>query len=225
MIASMQKKALETIYRTHHERGGRYGYLFCQGARGEYLKKWIGQGKKVLDLGCRDGMLTAYYAARNDVLGVDIDQQALILAQTRLGIATKWLDLNAEWPFAPHSFDVIVACEIMEHLFFCDRFISQVIHTLKPGGQFIGSVPNAFRMRNRLKFLFGKPYENDPTHVRQFSYFALQTLLCQQFDAVQIIPLQGKILPCLPVAPFLPHFLNRLFAKDLLWIALTKTET
>lgn len=219
-VSLQQKDSLEAIYRAHHERGKRYGYLFCHGKRGPYLHQWIGEGKRVLDLGCRDGMLTAFYAKGNEVLGVDIDAKALEIAKDRLGIETLWLDLNAEWPFAPASFDVIVACEILEHLFFIDSFVEKVAVSLKPGGQFIGSVPNAFRMRNRMKFLFGKEYESDPTHVRQFSEKKLRSLLLKTFETAEIIPIQGKILPFLKVSPAMPFFLNRLFAKDLLWRAI-----
>ena len=104
-----QKKHLTEIYSRHHERGGRYGYLFCHGARGPYLKKWIGTGKRVLDLGCRDGQLTQFFAEGNTVIGADIDPHALDQIRKRLKIETHWLDLNTEWPFEPESFDVIVA--------------------------------------------------------------------------------------------------------------------
>lgn len=211
------KNDLESIYRRHHDRGSRYGYLFCHGSRGLYLEKWIGQGKKVLDLGCRDGMLTAFYAKGNQVIGADIDRKALELIEKKLNIETCWVDLNVEWPFAENSFDVIVACEIIEHLFFLDSFLDKVKSSLKPGGLFIGSVPNAFRMRNRMKFLFGNEYENDPTHVRQFSYRGLEKTLLTRFHQVEIVPIQGKILPFLSVSPQLPASLNRLFARDFLW--------
>lgn len=211
------KQDLETIYRAHHERGRRYGYLYCHGSRGRYLKEWIGRGKRVLDLGCRDGMLTAYYTKGNRVVGADIDRKALDLARKKLEIETCWVDLNVEWPFAPQSFDVIVSCELIEHLFFLDPFLQRVKETLKPGGLFIGSVPNAFRMRNRWKFLFGNEYEKDPTHVRQFSYESLLRTLQTRFLRPEIIPLQGKVLPFLPVAPWMPHPIRRLFARDLLW--------
>jgi len=215
----MLKTDLEKVYRGHHERGKRYGYLYCHGERGPYIRNWIGQGKKVLDLGCRDGMLTSFFAPGNEVIGADIDQKALGLIREKLGIETKWLDLNAEWPFEPNSFDAIVACEIVEHIFFLEPFLEKISATLKKGGLFIGSVPNAFRLRNRFKFLFGKEYENDPTHVRQFSYHKLEQVLKNRFSEVEIHPIQGKVLPFVPLSPLLPKPLTRLFGKDLLWRA------
>jgi len=211
------KQDLETIYRNHHEQGSRYGYLYCHGSRGPILKEWIGHGKSVLDLGCRDGMLTSFYAKGNRVVGADIDRKALDLIRKKLSLETHWIDLNTEWPFAPHSFDVIVACELIEHLFYLDPFLQKVKETLKPGGLFIGSVPNAFRMRNRWKFLLGREYETDPTHVRGFSCQSLHKTLSTRFRRIEIVPLQGKVLPFVPVAPWLPFPVQRLFARDLLW--------
>jgi 2-polyprenyl-3-methyl-5-hydroxy-6-metoxy-1,4-benzoquinol methylase len=213
------KEQIEEMYRLHHERGRRYGYLFCHGERGPYLARWIGKGKRVLDLGCRDGMLTQVFARGNQVLGVDIDRKALELIRGHLGIETLWADLNQEWPFEKESFDVIVACEIMEHLFVLESFLDKVLATLKPGGLFIGSVPNAFRVRNRLKFLMGKDYETDPTHVRQFSYQKVHTLLSIRFKEAEIVPVQGRVFPFWPVSGETPKWLGALFAKDLLWCA------
>lgn len=215
----MNKIKLEAQYRKHHERGHRYGYLFCHGKRGTYLQRWIGSGKRVLDLGCRDGMLTRFYSKENTVLGVDIDRKALELARNHLGIETMWLDLNSQWPFNNETFDAIVACEIIEHLYVLDDFLSHVHDTLSSNGVFIGSVPNAFRIRNRLKFLFGQEFESDPTHVRMFSYQRLSEILSKQFSKVEIVPIQGKILPFWAVSHTSPKYLNRLFAKDLLWRA------
>lgn len=218
------KRNLEEIYKKHHIRGKRYGYLYCGGARGPYLKNWIGTGKTVVDLGCRDGELTKYYCEGNTVLGVDIDRHALDLAKEKLGIETLWLNLNEEFIEGEGEYDVIVACEVMEHLFFTQKFLNNVANALKSGGIFVGSVPNAFRIKNRIKFLFGEEFEKDPTHVHMFSYDKLYDLLSQHFTDIEIIPLEGKIFPFLKVSPYTPKVLNRLFGRDLLWKAVKKQE-
>ena len=207
------------MYRKHHKKGRRYGYLYCHGNRIPFLKKWIGMGKKVLDLGCRDGMLTQGFLEGNEVVGVDVDRYALSLCKEKWGIETAWLDLNVEWPWAQETFDCIVACEIVEHLFFLHPFLENVKKTLKPGGLFIGSVPNAFRLKNRWKFLFGNEYETDPTHVRQFSYDKLKEVLQSYFSHVEIVPIEGKIPPFFGVSETSPKWIQKLFSKDLLWKA------
>lgn len=214
------KESLEHIYRKHHIQGKRYGYLYSHGARGPYLKNWIGKGKKILDLGCRDGTLTRFFAEGNDVIGVDIDRYALEIAQEKLKIKTLWMDLNQEFISASGEFDVVVACEVMEHIFFTEPFLENIFRVLKPGGIFIGSVPNAFRLKNRIKFLFGKEFETDATHVHMYSHDSLSRLLKRRFSHPEIIAIQGKILPFLSVSSYTPRKLNYLFGRDLLW----KTE-
>jgi len=213
------KTKLADLYSNHHQSRGRYGYLFCHGKRAPYLKEWIGTEKKVLDIGCRDGELTKYYAEGNTITGVDIDPKALEIIKEKLNIETLWLDVNSEWPFTESSYDHIVACEILEHLFYSRSFLEKVAKTLKDGGSFLGSVPNAFRMRNRMKFLWGNEFETDPTHVHMFSHITLKALLSEFFEDVEIVPVQGKILPFLPVSDKTPLKLNRLFSRDLLWKA------
>lgn len=214
-----QKQLLSQVYARHHEKGGRYGYLFCHGTRGPYLKKWIGTGKRVLDLGCRDGELTEFFSQGNTVIGADIDPQALDRIRARLGIEVFWLDLNTEWPFEDETFDAIVSCEILEHLFSLPPILNRIEKSLKKGGLFIGSVPNSFRVRNRWKFLFGEEFDKDPTHVRLFSYSKVERMLSCHFKEIEIVPIQGKIVPFVPVHPRLPNIFTRLFAKDLLWKA------
>ncbi len=213
------KEQLAQFYSQHHQEKNRYGYLFCDGERGPFLKNWIGTEKKVLDLGCRDGMLTKFFVEGNEVTGVDIDTKALESIKETLSIETHWVDLNAEWPFPPNTFDSIVACEILEHVFFVEPLLENISKSLKKGGQFIGSVPNAFRMRNRWKFLFGEEFDTDPTHVRLFSYAKLDKLLASHFQEIEIIPIQGKIAPFLSVHSSMPKSITSLFAKDLLWLA------
>jgi len=42
--------------------------------RAEIFSKWLGKGKKILELGCRDGSLTKLFAEGNKITGVDIDK-------------------------------------------------------------------------------------------------------------------------------------------------------
>jgi len=213
------KIQLEDVYRKHHERGKRYGYLFCHGKRGPFIKRWIGTGKKVIDFGCRDGELTKFYCEGNDVLGVDIDRKALELIQEKHGVRTEWRNLNEEFPEGSEVYDSAVACEILEHIYQENRFIENVANLLKPNGIFIGSVPNAFRLKNRFKFLFGKEFDTDPTHVHIFSVSSLRQKLLKHFKEVEIVPIGGKILPFWSVTESSPRQLNALFGKDLLWKA------
>src|SRR3989344_741193 len=103
------KESLEEIYTTHHRNHRGESFLLQGDVRGAFLAETIGTGKKVLDIGCRDGALTGYYAKGNEVLGLDIDREALARAEARLHIKTKHTDLHGDWKVPANSFDVVVA--------------------------------------------------------------------------------------------------------------------
>ncbi|MGH3049932.1 MAG: class I SAM-dependent methyltransferase, partial [Gaiellaceae bacterium] len=144
-----------------------------------------GPGLRVLDLGCRTGALTQYYAPGNEVVGVDVDQDALERARERLGIETHHADAEDSLPFGDASFDVVVMGEVLEHLADPAAAVVNVLRVLRPGGRFVGSVPNGFRLKNRLRFLRGTPPDLDPTHLQLFSPAKLRALLAG-FEEVRI---------------------------------------
>src|ERR671931_326961 len=159
---------LEAKYAAYHAEAGRYGFSYRLEERGPALATWVGRGRRVLDLGCRDGSLTRYYATDNTVTGVDIDRAALARARETLGIETVWLNLNSEGlPFAPATFDIVVAGEVLEHVLAPEDVVVEARRVLVSGGRFVGSVPNSFHWRERLAFLRGRSFE-DPTHLHLF---------------------------------------------------------
>ena len=88
----------------------------------------------------------------------------------------------------------------------------------------IGSVPNAFRLRNRMKFLIGKPFETDPSHLRSYSHETLQGELTKVFENIEIHPISGHLFgggrTGIPVFSWLPFRIRALFALDLVFVGL-----
>lgn len=187
--------SLSEIYKYHHEKTKKQEFSILEKERGQLFSKWIGKGGKVLDIGCRDGTLTKYFAKENKVLGVDIDKKMLNTCKKKLGIKTKYMDLNGKWNIK-EKFDVVVAGEVLEHLYYPDVVCKKVTSVLKPGGFFIGTVPNAFNIKNRIRYLFGKikntPLE-DRTHINQFSYKWLKETLEKEFSEVYVAGLASGI--------------------------------
>ncbi|RJQ20725.1 class I SAM-dependent methyltransferase [Candidatus Woesearchaeota archaeon] len=182
---------VSSLYEKHHELLGKSDYSMLEDERGKLFASWIGTGKKVLDIGCRDGTLTRHFLSGNDVTGVDIDRQMLARAE-KLGIKTKLLDLHGTWDLP--QFDVIVAAEVLEHLYYPHDICKKIADHLKPGGLFIGSVPNAYNIKNRLRYLFGIQKNtplDDPTHINQFSYKLLRALLQKHFSSVELSGIAG----------------------------------
>lgn len=181
------------IYQEHHETGGRYGFTMSGSARGGWFRTEVEAARSrlgkpsldVLDIGCRDGTLTRQYVTGHRAVGLDIDPEAVRRAADA-GIDARVHDLNADaLAFPDGSFDVVVAGEVLEHLQWPAAVVSDIHRVLRTGGLFIGTVPNAFRLRNRLVFLLGRDFEVDPTHLHWFSPTSMRNLL-QRFIDVRI---------------------------------------
>jgi SAM-dependent methyltransferase len=196
---------IEAAYRRHHAESRADDFVFCEPQRSELFREWIGRGRRVLDLGCRTGALAGAYLEGNEVVGVDVDRDALALA-ARAGLETVWADLDEPLPFEDESFDAVVAGELLEHLRFPDRVVGEARRMLRPGGLFLGSVPNTYRLKSRLRFLLGRPPEfaDDPTHLHMFCGADVLRLLAG-FEEPELRYLAGRLTPLWP----------RLFANDI----------
>jgi len=182
---------MRDVYRHHHDTGERLGKTVAEKKRGDFLRKRIGTGKKVLDVGCRDGVLTRNFAEGNEVLGLDIDDEALRRAKEELAIETRQVDLNGDWGVADDTYDAVVAGEVIEHLYFPGLVLDKIVKTLKEDGVLLGSVPNAFSLQMRLRLLVGKKRAtplNDPTHINHFSHKEMKGLLEERFEKVTMYP-------------------------------------
>ena len=202
----MPLEQLSKRYAEHNrlERGA--GFVFAGPERAELFRRHVGSpGRRVLDLGCRDGALTRAFAEGNEVVGVDADKEALAEAQ-KLGIETRWADLDELLPFDNESFDVVVAGELLEHLRDPRQLVAEARRVLRPGGTFVASVPNAYRLKNRLRFLAGRKPEDDPTHLQMFSANDVRSLL-SGFDEPRLHFIAGRLVPV--------H--ARLFANDIVF--------
>ena len=144
-----------------------------------------GPGLRVLDLGCRTGALTQHYARGNEVVGVDVDREALKRARERLGLETIWADVEDSLPLPDGSFDAVVAGELLEHLADPARAVAEARRVLRPGGRLVGSVPNAFRLKARILFAAGRSPDGDPTHLQLFNPEKLRALL-SDFEDVRL---------------------------------------
>ena len=203
---------------------GKYDYFYGDERRKNLYVKIIGTGKRILEVGCRSGNLTQYYHSENDVIGVDVDRNALLEFEKRLGLKSRWVDIDSEeLPFNDNEFDTVVFSEVMEHLRFPQKALCEIARVLTKNGTLIGSVPNAFRLRNRWKFLLGKPFESDPSHLRSYSDKTLTEELIKVFEKIQIHPISGHLIgggsSGVPVFEWLPYPIRNLFGLDLVFEA------
>jgi len=188
MIQSLQK-----LYQSHHKIGSRLRQSLLEKVRGELLSRWIGKDKKVLDLGCRDGTLTRHFVNENQVTGADIDVDALKFAKKTYKIDTRQVDLNSILPFKDKAFDVVVMGEVLEHLPYWDITLPEVKRVLKQKGIFVGSIPLAYHIQDRIRILRGKKLlvSGDPTHVQFLSFDDFISKIEKYFKVKDIVVIQG----------------------------------
>jgi SAM-dependent methyltransferase len=194
-------------YEEHHRKRRDEGDFVFVPERIPLLVAAVGRGKRVLDLGCRSGALTRHFLDSNSVVGLDVDAAALEKAAA-LGIEPVQADVEEPLPFEDGTFDAVVAGELFEHLRFPDALVAEIRRVLRPSGVLAGSVPNAFRVQSRLRFLRGRPPEDDPTHLRMFSPDAMRQLLAG-FRDVRLDFVGGRYT----------RLHSRLFARDLVFRA------
>jgi len=184
---------LDERYREHHRTSRSSEFVFGGADRAERIAEAVGgPGRRVLDLGCRYGALTRWYLDGNDVVGMDVDREALAEAAL-LGIETHWGDVEEPFPFPDASFDVVVAGELLEHVREPGDVVGEARRVLRPGGRLVASVPNAFRFKNRVRFALGRRPETDPTHLHIFRPDDVRALL-EGWDAVELEFVVGRFV-------------------------------
>jgi SAM-dependent methyltransferase len=216
-IMNKNKKSLvQSFYESHHINGNRLRQSFLEKERGELFSSWIGADKIVLDLGGRDGTLTKYFCDKNKVTIGDIDEQSLSYAKKNYVLETQILNLNDVLPFPDNSFDVVVMAEVLEHLPYPKITLSEIKRILKIDGEFIGNLPLAYHLKDRIQILRGRRLliSGDPTHLQFLSYEDVKELLSSFFKINKIEILKGgkkksKMFP-------------KLFARNIAFICSSK---
>lgn len=187
---------------------------------------------KILDIGCAGGELARILKERgHHVLGADISAQALEVAAPHLEEGFAFDVADECWPekLLAMRFDVIVASEIIEHLFEPELFIKNLHKILAPNGRVIVTTPNFLFWKNRFRMLFGRfQYEKmgilDFGHIR---FFTLETTRQTFCDAGFQITREHHYYPNLEHRA-LGHFgryLPGFFAYQLIFQLMSKNDT
>lgn len=100
------------------------------------------QGKRVLDVGCGDGVLSVALArAGADVTGVDADPRMLTAARDRASKADATITFieGDAWqlPFADDTFDVVAAITVLCFIGDAARAANEMARVLRPGGRLV----------------------------------------------------------------------------------------
>lgn len=99
-------------------------------------------GKRVLDLGCGGGFMAEALAARGAVVtGIDPVEGAIDAARRHAEAGGTDIDYHVasgeNLPFDPHTFDIVVCVDVLEHVDDLNRVIAETRRVLRPDGLFL----------------------------------------------------------------------------------------
>ena len=98
-------------------------------------------GKKFLEIGCGRGEHLSLFEKQGlDVVGVDMSPTAPKLSPT-LKVYTSNVE-DAGLPFEDDTFDIVYSKSVIEHFKNPEKYMSEAIRVLKPGGLFLILVPD-----------------------------------------------------------------------------------
>ena len=95
---------------------------------------------RVLDLGCGKKPYESIFMNITSYTGVDVQVSGHDHFDSRIDVFYDGRAL----PFANGIFDSVVSFEVFEHIFNIDEVLAEVLRVLKPGGQFLISIPFAW---------------------------------------------------------------------------------
>lgn len=148
----------------------------------------IGDGTRVLDVGCGNGCAAGQFLARGcTVVGIDLGERGVEIARQTypngrfeiLPADDQLLERLCEPPF-----DIVVSTEVVEHLYAPRAYAQGCFEALKPGGLFICTTPHHGYLKNLTLSVMGHwdVHANplwDGGHIKLWSRNTLHQLLTE----------------------------------------------
>ena len=129
--------------------------------------------KAVLDVGCGEGFLLAQI--REDlpdarVTALDLDPATVAETRDECPGASVLVADAERLPFADGSFDLVVACEVLEHLPDPSLALAEFRRVLSVSGSLLASVPwePVWRILNVVRGAYLSEWGNTPGHINHF---------------------------------------------------------
>ncbi len=163
----------------------------------EQVKKAIPGAVAVLDVACGGGYflqeLGRCYGPYAKLTGIDLSNEALLIARKEYPAADYRLSPAETVPFASGSFDAVTCLGSLEHFLNIEQALAEIKRVLRSGGMFLAMVPNIMWYRDILSVLFTKKRKSrNQTHELFASYGEWKEMLEQNgFEVIQSLKYNG----------------------------------
>ncbi|OGG87169.1 hypothetical protein A3B87_01075 [Candidatus Kuenenbacteria bacterium RIFCSPHIGHO2_02_FULL_39_13] len=176
--------------------------------------------KNILDIGCYDGtFLSMIKNKENNFYGLEASNYGCE-ESLKKGIEVKKFYVNDDevLPYENIFFDLVVAGEIIEHIYDTHHLLLEISRILKPGGMFLITTPNVASFGRRLLLLIGKNplleisvSQGNAGHIRYFTFETLKQIL--EKNNFQILKSKSDIINFLSRGKPSSKFLAQAFPK------------
>jgi SAM-dependent methyltransferase len=155
----------------------------------DFERLGLQRGERLLDLGAGGGR-HAFQAMKLGAVTTALDYSAAdlkdVLATTGGMLALDEITYeqfggavngNAlDLPFPDNSFDRIITSEVLEHIWDCERAVTEIVRVLRPGGRLAATVPTYWP--ERVNWALNWRYHDVPGgHVRIFKQREFESML------------------------------------------------
>ena len=106
-----------------------------------------GKGKKIIDIGCGEGVLVEKFKNKNyDIVGVDFNYESENVFKRSV----------KNTGFEDNSFDIALNLDVLEHISFAEQedALDEISRIIKPGGTLVLTLPNLAHLASRFSFFF-----------------------------------------------------------------------
>ena len=165
--------------------------VFNARPRYEFLAGQIADGQRVLDIGVGRGGLESILTRRKiQLAALDPGERSIQMVRDRFGLGDNAkVGWSQDMPFPDSDFDVVVVCELIEHLTdeVLGATLAEAARVLKPGGRLIGTTPADENLSDSLVVCphCGERFHRWG-HVQTFTTERLRSLLTEQFIDVRV---------------------------------------
>ncbi|MBI4538183.1 MAG: class I SAM-dependent methyltransferase [Gemmatimonadetes bacterium] len=154
---------------------------------------------RILEVGCGEGYIDEFLSGTTaaSIEAVDVDREVLCEARRRCPQVGFAVADGHHLPYRAGSFDLVVACEVLEHVSRPEEFLGEIARVTRRYS--VLSVPREpiWRFLNVLRGAYLTELGNTPGHIQHWSGRAFLRVVGRHFRVVEVrFPLPWVMVLC-----------------------------